>query len=109
MAPVVAVVLVFVFEVVVVIGSAFGEAGGADEEDEEEDDREEETEEDPAESEEAFVDELVEETFLADSAALFRTIRLIEDTEGRLSSSQIPSSFSWFRISQANIVGFAFL
>lgn len=35
--------------------------------------------------------ELVDETFFAVSAALLRTMRLIEDTEGRLSSSQIPS------------------
>lgn len=88
--------------VVVVMGSAFGEAGGAEDDDDEAD-------EEADESDEAFVDELVDETFLADSAALFRTILLIEETEGRLSSSQIPSSFNWFLISHANIVGLAFL
>lgn len=62
----------------------FGEAGGAE-------DEEDEAEEEADESDEALVDELVEETFLADSAALFRTIRLIDETEGKLSSSQIPS------------------
>lgn len=88
---------------VVVAGSTFGEVGGADDEDDEADECEEE---------EAVerVDEVVdEETFLADSAALLRTIRFIDETEGRFSSSQIPSDCSWFLISQANIVGFAFL
>lgn len=69
----------------------------------------EEAEEEAEESEEELADEVVDETFLADSAALFLTIRLIEETEGKLSSSQIPSDWSWLRISHANIVGFAFL
>lgn len=38
-----------------------------------------------------FDEQVVEETFLADSAALLRTIRLMLDTEGKLSSSQIRS------------------
>lgn len=60
-------------------GSTFGDIGGADEE--EDADEEEEADD----RDEAFVDELVDETLLADSAALFLTIRLIDDTEGRLS------------------------
>lgn len=67
------------------LGSTFGEVGGADEEDEEADD--EADDRDEAE----LVDEVVEETFFAVSAALFLTIRFMDDTEGRLSSSQIPS------------------
>jgi len=64
------------------------ELGGADDEaDEEEDEEEEEDDDEEAEeeSEPASFDELVDETRLADSAALFLTIRLIDDTEGRLS------------------------
>lgn len=99
----------------VVAGSMLGEVGGADEDDDEADDEDDEVEEaaevDEADDsdEQAFIDELVDETFLADSAALLRTIRLIDDTEGKLSSSQIPSDCNWFLISQANMVGFAFL
>lgn len=78
-----------------------GEVDGADEAEEEEEEAED--------REGEFVDEVVDETFLAVSAALFLTIRLIEDTEGKLSSSQIPSDCNWFLISQANIVGLAFL
>lgn len=69
--------------------STFGEVGGADEDDVEEADEEEVDEAD--ESDDEFVDEVVEDTFLAVSAALFLTIRFIDDTEGKLSSSQIPS------------------
>ena len=47
--------------------------------------------------------------FLAFSAALFRTIRLILDTDGILSASQIPSANKRSRISHANIVGLDFL
>lgn len=65
------------------VGSTFGEVGGADEDDEADDEADE--------SDDEFVDEVVDETFLAVSAALFLTIRFIDDTEGRLSSSQIPS------------------
>lgn len=68
-----------------VVGSSFGEVGGADEDDDEADD--EADERDEAE----LVEEVVEETFFAVSAALFLTIRFMDDTEGRLSSSQIPS------------------
>jgi len=93
---------IVVVAVLVVLGSLFGEVGGAEEE-------EELAEEEAEDREEAFVEELVDDTFLADSAALLRTIRLIDDTEGRLSSSQIPSDCNWFLISQANMVGFAFL
>lgn len=63
----------------------FGEVGGADDEDEDADEEADERED--AE----LVEEVVEETFLAVSAALFLTIRFMDDTEGRLSSSQIPS------------------
>lgn len=85
------------------VGSKLGEVGGADDEDDE-------AEELAEDRDEALVEELVEEeTFLADSAALLRTMRLIDDTEGRLSSSQIPSDCNWFLISQANMVGLAFL
>lgn len=52
---------------------------------------------------------LFEETHLAFSAALLRTILLIEDTEGMLSASQIPSDRRRSRISQANMVGLDFL
>lgn len=83
-------------------GSMFGDVGGAEDDDDEADDEAED-------NDDALVDELVDETFLADSAALLRTIRLIDDTEGKLSSSQILSDCNWFLISQANIVGFAFL
>lgn len=69
----------------VVVGSMFGEVGGADDEDEDADEEADERED--AE----LVEEVVEETFLAVSAALFLTIRFMDDTEGRLSSSQIPS------------------
>lgn len=69
--------------------STLGEVGGADEDEVEEADEEEVDE--ANESEDEFFDEVVEETFLAVSAALFLTIRFIDDTEGRLSSSQIPS------------------
>lgn len=86
-----------------VAGSTFGEVGGAD------DDEEEADEEADDNDDEVFVDELVEETFLAVSAALFLTILLIDETDGRLSSSQMPSACNWFLISQANMVGFAFL
>lgn len=85
-----------------VAGSMLGEVGVAEEDDEE-------AEEEAEESEEELVEEVVDETFFAVSAALFLTIRLIEETEGRLSSSQIPSDCNWFLISQANIVGLAFL
>lgn len=88
--------------VVVVGGSMFGEAGGAEDEDDE-------AEDEADDRDDVLVDELVEETFLADSAALLRTMRLIDETEGKLSSSQIPSDCNWFLISQANIVGLAFL
>lgn len=58
-----------------------GEVGGAELADEE-----------AEESDEAeFALDVVDDTFLADSAALLRTILLMEDTEGKLSSSQIPS------------------
>ena len=70
--------------VVVVGGSMFGEAGGAEDEDDE-------AEDEADDRDDVLVDELVEETFLADSAALLRTMRLIDETEGKLSSSQIPS------------------
>lgn len=66
------------------LGSWFGELGGADEADDEADDNEDECADEPA--------ELDEETFLAVSAALFRTMRFMLDTEGKLSSSQIPSN-----------------
>lgn len=69
--------------------STLGEVGGADEDEVEE--AEEEEFDETNESDEEFFDEVVEETFLAVSAALFLTIRFIDDTEGRLSSSQIPS------------------
>lgn len=84
-----------------VLGSTLGDVGGADED-------EDEAEDEADESDEVFV-ELVEVTFFAVSAALFLTIRFIDDTDGRLSSSQIPSDCNWFLISQANIVGLAFL
>lgn len=85
-----------------VCGSIFGDIGGADEEADEAD-------EDADESEDELVDDVVEDTFLAVSAALFLTILLIDETDGRLSSSQIPSVCNWFLISHANIVGLAFL
>jgi len=69
------------------VGSTFGDVGGADDEDEE-------AEEEAEESDDEFVEEVVEETFLAVSAALFLTIRFIDETEGKLSSSQIPSDCS---------------
>lgn len=68
------------------IGSALGEVGGAEDDDE--------ADEEADDSDDELVDEVVDETFLAVSAALFLTIRLIDDTEGRLSSSQIPSDCS---------------
>lgn len=83
-------------------GSMLGDIGGADDDDDEADDEADE-------SEDELVEDVVEETFLAVSAALFLTIRLIDDTDGRLSSSQIPSACNWFLISHANIVGLAFL
>lgn len=110
--------LLLLLEVVVVVVARFswpfGELGGADDDDEEaeEEELEDEELEEADESDEAeLVEDVVEveETFFAVSAALFLTIRLIDDTEGRLSSSQIPSDCNWFLISQANIVGFAFL
>lgn len=76
----------------------FGDVGGTEPDDDEAD-----------ESDETFIEELVDETFLAVSAALFLTIRLIDETDGRLSSSQIPSCCNCVLISQANIVGLAFL
>lgn len=87
--------------------STFGEVGGAEEDEVDEADEEEVDE--ANESDDEFFDDVVEDTFLAVSAALFLTIRFIDETEGRLSSSQIPSDWSWFLISQANMVGFAFL
>lgn len=86
-----------------VCGSMFGEMGGADEEDDEAEDEADDSDEEP------FVEDVVELTFLAVSAALFLTILLIEETDGRLSSSQIPSVCNWFLISHANMVGLAFL
>lgn len=71
------------------LSTPFGDVGGAEDEDVDEADDEEVDEAD--ESDDEFVDEVVEDTFLAVSAALFLTIRFIDDTEGRLSSSQIPS------------------
>lgn len=88
-------------------GSALGDTGGADEDVDEAPDDDDEPE--AEERVDEFVDDVVDETFLAVSAALFLTIRLMDDTEGRLSSSQIPSDCNWFLISQANMVGFAFL
>ena len=93
-----------------VVGSASGEPGGADEADDDADDDDDDEEEADDEADELLADVLVEEeTFLAVSAALLRTIRLMDETEGMLSSSQIPSDCNWLRISQANMVGFAFL
>lgn len=63
----------------------FGEVGGADDDDEADDEVDEADDDEDEDNDEACVDELVDETRFADSAALFLTIRLIDDTEGRLS------------------------
>lgn len=68
-----------------VLCSTLGDVGGADEDDEEADD------DDPEDSDDECVEEVADETFFAVSAALFLTMRLIDDTEGKLSPSQIPS------------------